>query len=106
MKNVDNFRVMDQLGSLKRKRSGGKRCNCGKWFSNTKTPKFCDVCGYLLGGSYEPPLDIFTDAVVIRDVKISSVRLRKTGENLRIFVDLNQNKVREGLKKFCGNIHE
>ena len=86
---------MEQLGSLKRKKSGGRSCNCGKWFSNTKIPKFCDVCGFLLGGSYKPPppLDICTDAVVIKDANIASVRLYKTGENVRALVDLNNNKV-------------
>ena len=86
---------MEKLGSLKRKKSGGRSCTCGKWFSNAKTPKFCDKCGYLLGGSYEPPppRDIVNDAVVIKHVNIASVRQYPTGENVRTLVDLNNNKV-------------
>ena len=86
---------MEQLGALKRKKTGQRQCVCGKWFNNANTPKFCDVCGNLLGGSYEAPLDIFTDAVVMQDKNIASVRLNKAGENLRTFVDLQQNKVRQ-----------
>ena len=84
---------MDRLGSLKRKKSGGRTCTCGKWFTNAKVPKFCDKCGQHLGGSYEPPTDIFTDAVVIEAKQLASVRSNITGENLRIFVDLRANKV-------------
>ena len=83
------------LGSLKRKRSGQKICECGKSYNNATIPKLCNKCGIHLGGSYEPPkVDIFTDAKVIENVNLASVRLNKAGENLRVFVDLKQNKVK------------
>ena len=82
------------LGSLKRKRSGQKICECGKSFNNATIPKCCDKCGFQLGGSHEPPkVDIFTDAKVIKNLNLASVRLNKAGENLRVFVDLEENKV-------------
>ena len=48
-----------------------------------------------MGGNYEPPQkDMLTDAKLItRD--IASVRLNKTRQPIRIFVDLKQNKVCE-----------
>ena len=85
---------MFQLGSLKRKKSGQRVCDCGMCYNNAAIPKFCDGCGFHLGGSYERPLDIFTDAVVIEKKNVASVRLNRAGENVRTFVDLQQNKVK------------
>ena len=87
---------MDELGSLKRKKSGQTNCECGKLFNNAKVPEFCDICKFRLGGTYEPPPEkrSVPDSVLISD-KIASIRKETAGEPVRVFVDLDQNKVSE-----------
>ena len=86
---------MISLGSLKRKQAGQRTCECGKVFNNFHIPKFCPKCQFLLGGSYEaPPIkEDHPDSVALnKEEGLVSVRLNKAGENLRVFVDLTENK--------------
>lgn len=87
---------MNELGSLKRKRSGQRKCECGKVYNNAKVPGICDVCEFPLGGSYKPqPVNKrIPDSVIISESEqVASVRKDIAGEPVRIFVDLKQTKV-------------
>ena len=87
---------MDELGSLKRKKSGQTKCECGKMFNNAKVPESCDICEFRLDGSYEPPPEKkkVPDSVLISE-NIVSFRKETAGEPVRVFVDFDQNKVSE-----------
>ena len=83
---------------FKKKKKGHSYCpKCEAEYNNRVKPKYCTQENYggYLGGNYEPPQkDMLTDEKLItRD--IASVRLNKTGQPIRIFVDLKQNKVCE-----------
>ena len=91
------FRSLNMLRavSFKRKPAGQTTCRgCGRKFNNAVVPPSCQ-CGFQLGGNYQPPEIIKNsakDAKVIRN-GLASVRLNPQGANLRIFVNITENKV-------------
>ena len=91
------FRSLNMLRavSFKRKPAGQTTCRaCGRKFNNAVVPSSC-LCGFQLGGSYRPPetpKKSDKDAKVIGN-GLASVRLNPQGANLRIFVNITENKV-------------
>ena len=86
---------MLRVGSLKRKQTGQTTCkDCGKKYNNACVPPSCQ-CGYMLGGNFKPPGNVKKppkDAQLILNGLVS-VRLNQQGANIRIFVNMTENKV-------------
>ena len=86
---------MIRIGSFKTRDRGQKPCpDCGHVYNNATIPPICQ-CGFLLDGSYDPGEKVKkppTDAQLIVDGLVS-VRQNLRGANLRIFVNLTENKV-------------
>ena len=84
---------LEDLGSLKRKRGNPVCPGCQKSYNNRALPLYCteDGCDAYLGGKYTPK-DKKPDAQMITS-NIASVRLNQAGIPVRVFVDLEENKV-------------
>jgi hypothetical protein len=85
---------MLRVTSFKRKKAGQTTCKCGKTYNNQCVPPRCK-CGHELGGSFEPTQTVRKlsgDAKMLHN--LVSVRLNKQGTNIRIFVNLTENKVK------------
>ena len=83
----------EDFGSQKRKK-GHKYCpKCDKEYNNRALPLHCteDNCNGYLGGKFKPK-DTKPDAQMITP-NLASVRLNKAGIPVRVFVDLEENKV-------------
>ena len=81
--------------SFKRKKPGQTTCGqCKRTYNNASRPQNCE-CGGWLGGNFQP---IAKDRRKPVDAKIVqnlvSVRLNQQGVNVRTFVNLSENKVR------------
>ena len=86
---------MHRAYSLKRKKQGQTTCSqCGRTYNNACLPENCE-CGGWIGGTFKPTS---RDRRKPGDAKLVgnlvSVRLNKTGLNVRTFVSLPENKVR------------
>ena len=82
-----------ELGSLKTKKGHTLCPGCHKWYNNKNRPMYCseDGCNAYIGGDAKLKEDK-TDARMITS-SIASVRLHRAGVPVRIFVDLQENKV-------------
>ena len=79
-----------------KKKRGHTSCNnCGKVYNNNSVPRFCSCDHYLGGkGKSEGKSDTLTSVTgaLMITAALASVRLNETGENVRIFVCLGEDK--------------
>ena len=88
------------FGFYKSKPKGQTACYCcNLMHNNAHIPRFCS-CGAELGGKHEPARNMLTGAKVINN-ELVSVRRTRRGTNIRIFVNLMENKVKMFILEFC-----